>query len=85
MPWTSEWPVVRECLEYGWFAKRNPAGPGYIPCAADDPEAGPDLNRLRKDAIWDSIQKRFVPKEDMTAPPRDSANQLVSKPNTKGE
>lgn len=29
MPWTGEWPGVRECREFGWYAKRNPAGPGW--------------------------------------------------------
>jgi hypothetical protein len=47
------------------WAKRNPAGPGYIPCGPDDPGAGPDLNRLVMEAVWDRRRKRFVRKEDL--------------------
>ena len=36
-----------------------------MPCEPDDPEAGPDLNRLRRDAVWDRRQKRFRRKEDL--------------------
>ena len=64
MPWTGEWPGVSECREFGWFAKRNQSGPGYVPCSANDPEAVPDLNRLRKEAAWDALQKRFVKKSN---------------------
>src|SRR5262249_18838244 len=65
LPWTGEWPGERECREFGWWTKPNLAGPGYMPCEPDDPEAGPDLNRLRRDAVWDGRQTRFRRKEDL--------------------
>jgi hypothetical protein len=65
LPWAGEWPGERECREFGWWAKRNPTGPGYVACGPDDPEAGPDLDRLCRDAVWDRRQKRFLRKEDL--------------------
>jgi hypothetical protein len=47
------------------LAKSNPAGLGYVPCGPDDPEAEPDLNRLRKEAVWDRRRKRFLRREDL--------------------
>jgi hypothetical protein len=64
MPWSGEWPGVAECREFGWYAKINRAGPGWVTCAPDDEEAIPDLNRLRSDAVWDRQRKRFVRKRD---------------------
>lgn len=62
MPWAGEWPGESECREFGWFAKHNPTGPGWVPCVPDDPDAQPDLNRLLQEATWDPKQKRFVRK-----------------------
>lgn len=58
-PWTGEWPGVRECREFGWYA-RLVRGQGWVACAADHPEATEDLNRLLSDAVWDPAQGRFV-------------------------
>jgi hypothetical protein len=44
--WTGEWPGMDECRRRGWFARRNPDGPGWLPCAPDAPGAQCDLNRL---------------------------------------
>lgn len=44
--WSGEWPGKAECRERGWWAVRNPNGPGYTPCSADTPGAIEDLNRL---------------------------------------
>src|SRR5205823_2719377 len=55
LPWTGEWPGEAECREFGWWCKPSP----------DDPEGGPDLNRLRKEGIWDRQRKRFIRKEDL--------------------
>jgi hypothetical protein len=64
LPWTGEWPGVQECREFGWWAKPNPAGSGYVACAPDDPEAQPDLNRLLKEGVWDRKRQRFVRREE---------------------
>jgi hypothetical protein len=62
LPWTGEWPGEAECREFGWYAKRNPNGPGWVPCQSDDPGAQPDQNRLHKDAVWDRRLKRWLRK-----------------------
>ena len=43
MPWTGEWPGDAECREFGWYAKLNPNGRGWVSCTAD--ETGPDRAR----------------------------------------
>ncbi len=56
LPWTGEWPGRAECREFGWFCdKDNPRRR----CAADDPGATEDLNRLVW-ARWDKEARRFV-------------------------
>ncbi len=65
LPWTGEWPGTRECEEFGWYAKR--AAVGWVSCAADEPGAGPDLNRLHIEAGWDRENKRFVKKTEEPA------------------
>ncbi len=59
LPWTGIWPGVAECFEFGWYAKFVP-GRGWVRVEKDDPEAGPDLNRLHSGAQWDRLKKRFV-------------------------
>lgn len=63
LKWTGTWPGDAECIEFGWYSKRNHKGVGYVRCSKDDPEAGPDLNRLYDDARWDKKLGRFVLKE----------------------
>lgn len=60
IPWTGLWPGVAECREFGWYARRNPNGPGYVPCDPREPGAIPDLNRLLREARWDPHRRRFV-------------------------
>ena len=43
--WTGEWPGRSECRANGWYCRRNPNGPGFVPCLATDPEAVLDINR----------------------------------------
>lgn len=50
--WTGEWPGAEECRQRGWYS-RFVAGAGWQPCAADHPEATPDLNRLYRETVWD--------------------------------
>jgi hypothetical protein len=59
-PWTGQWPGEAECDEFGWFAIRDPNGGGYIPCSRNTPDAGPDINRLYTDAIWDRKARRWT-------------------------
>lgn len=63
--WTGQWPGDVECQEWGWFSKfvsdpSDPDGPRgeWVECDADDPDAGPDLDRLalegaRGNLKWD--------------------------------
>jgi len=60
--WLGEATGVAECREWGWYARRNPNGVGYIECSSDHPEATEDLNRLYRDAVWNKKTKRFEKK-----------------------
>ena len=59
MPWTGMWPGEEEARKFGWFAKSVP-GNGWVQCAADDPGARPDINRLGEDARWDADSRQWV-------------------------
>ena len=67
LPWTGKWPGEAECRELGWYARLVP-GAGWVRCAADHPEAQPDLNRLFIDAQWDADAGRFARKEARDGP-----------------
>ncbi|MBY0527799.1 MAG: hypothetical protein K2R98_30660 [Gemmataceae bacterium] len=60
IPWSGEWPGVAEAREFGWYSRRNPDGPGWVPCQQGEPGASPDLCRLCTEARWDRNQKRWV-------------------------
>jgi hypothetical protein len=59
MPWSGLWPGAAECREFGWYAKLV-EGRGWLPCAANEPGATEDLNRLYVEAWWNRKEKRFV-------------------------
>ena len=59
LPWTGYWPGAQECREFGWYA-RLVAGRGWLPCAAGEPGAAEDLNRLAIEAHWDAGAGRYV-------------------------
>ena len=59
LPWDGHLPGAQECREFGWYARRVP-GLGWIACAATDPGASENLNRLVTDARWDAGAGRFV-------------------------
>ena len=59
MTWTGMWPGEEEARKFGWFAKSVP-GTGWVRCAADDPKARPDVNRLFTDARWDAASRQWV-------------------------
>ena len=68
MPWTGEWPGVKECEELGLFAyfdasKNRGNGEGWIKCSkGQHPEAVHDLNTLYSDYKWDPKLKKHVRK-----------------------
>lgn len=59
IPWSGQWPGVKECREYNLYSKMVP-NKGWIPCDKDDPGASEDLNRLHIDYVWDPRQAKFV-------------------------
>lgn len=61
--WTGLWPGAAECAEFGWWAVRNPNGPGWIAVPAGTAGAVHDLNRLRRDARWDKLLRGWVKKD----------------------
>jgi hypothetical protein len=59
-PYTGEWPGVDECQELGFYAKRDLARGGWVPCGPNEPGAQHDLNRLSIEADWDRREQKFV-------------------------
>lgn len=57
--WTGQWPGEAECIEYGWYSFWD-QNRGWVRCAAGEPGAGPDLNRLAMEARWDPTAQRYV-------------------------
>ena len=68
LPWTGKWPGEAECIEFGWYSRMIP-GQGWVRCEKGDPGAGPNLNRLAMEAMWDPKARRWVKPEDFTGPP----------------
>jgi hypothetical protein len=62
MPWAGEWPGEAECRKFGWYARINRCGPGWVPSGPEEAGAIPDLNRLLAEARWDRGRKRWVRK-----------------------
>jgi hypothetical protein len=57
--WTGRWPDEEDCERLGFFARLVP-GRGWVPCAADDPDPQPDLNRLHAEASWDATSGHWI-------------------------
>ncbi|TQE21613.1 hypothetical protein Sipo8835_37310 [Streptomyces ipomoeae] len=57
--WTGQYPGFAEATEYGFFARLVP-GEGWQTCAADAPDAMPDLNRLYRECRWDPATQRMI-------------------------
>ncbi len=58
LPWTGTWPGSEEAAALGWFSKWV-EGAGWVRCRADDPGAGPDLNRFYSSTTWDPKERRY--------------------------
>ncbi len=59
LPWTGEWPGIKECLEFGLYV-RFVAGPGWVSCSENEPGSSEDLNALFRKAKWSKELGRFV-------------------------
>lgn len=59
VPWSGEYPGVAECREFKWYCKLV-EGQGWVSCDKDAPGASEDLNRLYREATWDSDTQRFI-------------------------
>lgn len=57
--WTGRWPGEEDCERLGLLA-RFERGRGWVPCAADDPDAEPDFDRLRAEATWDPGRGHWI-------------------------
>ena len=57
--WTGRWPGEEDCERLGFLARFVP-GRGWVTCAADDPGAEPDFDRLHAEARWDTARGRWV-------------------------
>lgn len=64
--WTGIWPGVRECQEFGWYARYvpNSGAPYERRTTQDDPRGEEDLNRLSDEAAcgllgWDRDRQRW--------------------------
>lgn len=63
IPWSGEWPGVKECRELGWFVVVDPVTAKIGErCGPEHPHAHPDLNRLVIEAKWDARLKKYVKK-----------------------
>ena len=58
--WAGCWPGEGDCAEQGWYIRFDRGKGRYVHCDADDPDAQPDLNRLRIEYQWDRQTKRWL-------------------------
>lgn len=59
LPWTGEWPGVKECRELGWYAYCPGDGTGWHRCSKDHPGAREDLNRFCMEMKWDPKKRVY--------------------------
>lgn len=56
--WSGTWPGEADCIRFGWYSKFT--DDGWVRCGPDDPDGGPDLNRLYGgEARWDREALRW--------------------------
>lgn len=53
-----DYPGAKEAIERGLFV-RLVEGKGWVPCAQDDPQAMPDLNRVMIELKWNTDLEQF--------------------------
>ena len=58
--WAGLWPGEVEAIKHHWYCKLTVAG--WRSCRPDDPDGVPDLNRVRREMVWDRNRKRFLQK-----------------------
>lgn len=61
--WTGYWPGTIECVDRGWFSYFKPdfgEGMGWAQCGPEHLGAGPDLNRLMIETVYDKKLKKRV-------------------------
>ena len=52
-------PGQMEAIERMWFVKRVDGGP-WVECSFDDPDARPDINRVRAELSWNPETECFI-------------------------
>ena len=57
--WTGAMPGQMEAIERMWFVKRVDGGP-WVECSFDDPDARPDINRVRAELSWNPETECFI-------------------------
>ncbi|GIE28939.1 hypothetical protein Ait01nite_019840 [Actinoplanes italicus] len=57
--WDGRWPGHDECRDFGWHITWDPATEAWVRCNSDVPGSGPDLGRLREQAIWNSQNRTW--------------------------
>ena len=70
MKWTGKWPGEEDCERLGFWQVSAPGG-GFKSVDKDYPGASHDLNRLYKDARWNSKKKIFELREEEAKSERD--------------
>jgi hypothetical protein len=60
LPWTGLWPREAEAIKYGWYCNQTPNG--WRSCGPDHPDGVPDLNRVRREMVWERDTKRYAHK-----------------------
>lgn len=58
LPWTGEYPFLDAAAALGFYCYEEPDGQ-LVECAADHPQAEPNLNKLNTSADWNKVTRRW--------------------------